>query len=60
MNSTNSTDKLSKALTAGMAVSLLALCGCRGLMDGTTPTPPVGELKSINHIVFLVQENRSL
>ena len=60
MDATNSTDKLSKALTACMAVSLLALCGCRGLMDGTTtPTPPVGELKAINHIVFLVQENRS-
>jgi phospholipase C len=55
----NSARKLSKILTAGMMLSLLALCGCRGLTEGTTTSTPVGDLKSINHIIFMAQENRS-
>jgi phospholipase C len=55
----NSTDKLAKVLTACMLVLLLALCGCRGLADGATAPTPVGDLKSVNHIIFMAQENRS-
>jgi phospholipase C len=41
---------------------LLALCGCQGLSNSTTTTTtttPPGSLNSINHIIFMVQENRS-
>jgi len=44
-------------------VALLALCGCQGLSSGpTTTTPPPATnlgINSINHIVFMAQENRS-
>jgi phospholipase C len=46
----------------GMIVFLLVLCGCQGLVSGpTTTTPPPTNLgiNSINHIVFMAQENRS-
>ncbi len=46
----------------GMIVFLLVLCGCQGLVSGTTPTTsPQTNLgiNSINHIVFMAQENRS-
>lgn len=37
---------------------LLVFVGCRGLGDnGGVPPPPAG-LKSINHIIFMAQENR--
>src|ERR1700751_1445961 len=45
--------------------SLAVLLGCQGLVKGTTPTPtptptPTGSLQtSVNHIIFLAQENRS-
>ena len=56
----NLADKLSRVFSACILISLLALCGCRGLVDGTTtPTPPVGDLKALNHIIFMAQENRS-
>ncbi len=38
------------------------LCGCQGLQPGvTTPPPPPnsGDINSINHIIFMAQENRS-
>jgi phospholipase C len=36
------------------------LCGCQGLQPGATNPPPQNaSLKSINHIIFMVQENRS-
>src|SRR5690242_19908708 len=46
---------------------LLLLTGCAGLgvsSGGPTPTPtpsatPVGSLQSVNHIIFMMQENRS-
>jgi phospholipase C len=48
---------------AGLFLLLLLLCGCQGLVNGTattaTTTPPAS-LQSINHIVFMAQENRSL
>ena len=45
-----------------MTIVLLALCGCQGLRNGSTTTPPPGDAtlqSSVNHIVFMVQENRS-
>jgi phospholipase C len=52
-------EKLGKFFALGMTISLMALCGCRGLQSdpgggGTNPG-----LESINHIVFMAQENRS-
>src|SRR5438270_11543209 len=45
---------------------LFILTGCQGLgaSGGPTPTPtpaatPVGSLQSVNHIIFMMQENRS-
>ncbi len=47
---------------AGMILSLLVLCGCQGLVSSpTATTPPTNTgINSINHIVFMAQENRSL
>ncbi len=49
---------------AGLFLLLLVLCGCRGLVNGTATTttnaPPPANLQSINHIIFMAQENRSL
>jgi len=49
---------------AGLSLLLLVLCGCQGLVNGTATTttnaPPPANLQSINHIVFMAQENRSL
>src|SRR5580698_4239683 len=40
---------------------LLTLCGCQGVQQSsTTTTPPNSDINSINHIVFMAQENRSL
>src|SRR6478736_7119851 len=55
------------AVTSVFAVlSLTILTGCQGLgaSPGPTPTPtpaatPVGSLQSVNHIIFMMQENRS-
>jgi phospholipase C len=55
------------SLTCVLALlSLFLLTGCAGLglTSGPTPTPtplaaPVGSLQSVNHIIFMMQENRS-
>src|ERR1044071_3558603 len=56
------------SLTCVLAFLLLfLLTGCAGLglsSGGPTPTPtpaatPVGSLQSVNHIIFMMQENRS-
>src|SRR6478752_9086690 len=57
------------AVTSVVAVlSLTILTGCQGLgaSTGATPTPtpaasptPTGSLQSVNHIIFMMQENRS-
>jgi phospholipase C len=47
--------KLSVACLTALS---LALCGCRGLVTGTTTTSPAN-LQSIEHVVFMLQENRS-
>jgi phospholipase C len=60
--------KLRSLATVWMIFSLLTLWGCQGLVSsptGTTttttppPPPPPASLQSINHIVFMAQENRS-
>src|SRR5260370_1934035 len=35
---------------------LLILCGCQGLVNGSSSS---GNIQAVNHIVFMVQENRS-
>jgi hypothetical protein len=45
-------------------IILCALTGCQGVGFGSGPTPtptPVGggTLQSVNHIIFMMQENRS-
>jgi phospholipase C len=53
------------ALLSACLFSVAVLLGCQGLVKGTTPTPtpaptPTGSLQtSVNHIIFLAQENRS-
>ena len=44
---------------AGLAVLLLVLGACRGLVSVPTPPPTPGTLQSIDHVVFMLQENRS-
>src|SRR4029077_14327451 len=60
--------QLRKLTFAGVVavLSLTMLTGCQGLgaSSGPTPTPtptasPVGSLQSVNHIIFMMQENRS-
>jgi phospholipase C len=43
-----------------LAAVLLNFGGCRGLVQSTTttPPPPPATLNSINHIIFMAQENR--
>src|SRR5207244_7194205 len=48
--------KSSILCTAGL---LLALCGCQGLKNGPISNTPNLGIQSINHIVFMAQENRS-
>jgi len=52
-------EKLRAYSVAGMIVLLLALCGCQGLSSNSTTTPPNSGVNAINHIVVMVQENRS-
>jgi phospholipase C len=44
-----------------VAAATLAISSCQGLQQGTTPvtTPPTSGISSINHIIFMAQENRS-
>ena len=39
----------------------LMLCGCQGVVKTTTPVtpPPPATLQSIDHVIFMLQENRS-
>jgi phospholipase C len=52
----NATKKGGKLFAPAVTVLLLALCGCRGLVDSPTGT---GSVQSVNHVVFMLQENRS-
>src|SRR5438309_7303870 len=60
------TQELRSYIVAGVIAFLLALCGCQGLKQSSTPTtppppppPPNPGIASINHIIFMAQENRS-
>ena len=60
------TQELRSYIVAGIIAFLLALCGCQGLKQSSTPTtppppppPPNPGIASINHIIFMAQENRS-
>src|ERR1700720_2751629 len=61
----NSTGKLGRVLAACALVLSLVMCGCQGLKSPApppppiTPPPPPATLQSINHVVFMLQENRS-
>ena len=49
-----------KWLVAGLTIALMALCACRGLTGDTTTAPSSpASLQSIDHVVFMLQENRS-
>jgi len=51
-------EKLRGVCSAVAAILAGALSGCQGL-PATDPVSPNGDLSSINHIIFMVQENRS-
>jgi phospholipase C len=53
--------KLSVCWAVVTIVLLLMICGCQGLQSGATapPTPQDAGVTAINHIVVMVQENRS-
>src|SRR5258706_7510528 len=55
-------EKSCGTLSVAALIALLVMCGCQGLVNGTTTTataPPPSTLQSINHIVVMAQENRS-
>jgi phospholipase C len=43
-------------ITLFFAALAFSLCGCQGLVNGVTPP---ATLQSVNHVVFMLQENRS-
>ena len=45
------------ALLAAMAAAAV-LTGCQGISPAPPPVNPGGDLKSVNHIIFMAQENR--
>src|SRR3979411_2684079 len=48
-----------RSLLPILGFSIMLLAGCRGLGTSTTPPPPPdGDIKQINHIIILAQENR--
>jgi phospholipase C len=51
-----STVKLCKLPVACMVGLSLVLCGCQGLVNGSSGS---GNIQAVNHIIFMVQENRS-
>ena len=63
------TGKLRPFLLLGLSALLLALCACQGVTNSSTtttppppppPPPPAATLQnSVNHIIFMAQENRS-
>ena len=52
------TDKLGKLLFPMLGILTMFLAGCRGLSTTPTATSSPGDIKQINHIIFLAQENR--
>ena len=45
------------ALLAAMAAAAV-LTGCQGIASAPPPVNPGGDLKNVNHIIFMAQENR--
>lgn len=54
------TENPRKNVAVGMTLLLLVLCGCQGLVNSSSTGTSSGSLQSINHIVVMAQENRSL
>jgi phospholipase C len=52
-------EKVRKVLVASVTVLLTALCACRGLQSDPTISPTNPGLESLNHVIFMAQENRS-
>jgi phospholipase C len=53
-----------RACSAAVLIGLISVfCGCQGLPSAVTNPPPPppnnASINSINHIVFMAQENRS-
>jgi phospholipase C len=53
------TQNLSKLSAVCTTLFLIALCGCQGLKSEPATVDPVPGLQSVNHIIFMAQENRS-
>ena len=55
-------EKFHRYLIVCCAGLFSVLCGCQGIPSGVTSStpPPATGLTSINHIIFMAQENRSL
>ena len=61
--------KIQRALTAMVCGMALVLSACQGVTDSTTTTtppptttPPVQQpatIQAVNHVIFMLQENRS-
>jgi phospholipase C len=54
-----SNKNIGKVFSVCTMVSLVALCGCQGLKSDPGNPGGGGNLQSVNHIVFMAQENRS-
>src|SRR5260370_39362163 len=42
-----------------LATVLLIMCGCQGLQSSNVTSVGNGSITSVNHIIFMAQENRS-
>ncbi|HUA14215.1 MAG TPA: alkaline phosphatase family protein [Verrucomicrobiae bacterium] len=46
--------------TTALGAVLLGMAGCQGINNkSTTPPPPTGSVQSVDHVIFMLQENRS-
>lgn len=52
-------DKIRSFSFAVLIAFVFALCSCQGVQQGSTTTTTNPGIESINHIVFMAQENRS-
>jgi phospholipase C len=51
-------DLLLRCMLAACALALTVMCACQGTLQPTAAQPSPG-LQSINHVIFMAQENRS-
>ena len=54
----NAIETLRVCALAALLVCVSALCGCQGVTQQSTTTPPA-DITVVNHIIFMAQENRS-